>query len=47
MLSDGTRTFSWDAENRLVKVITGTDMREWVYNGAGLRVARKLNRGSQ
>jgi RHS repeat-associated protein len=43
MLSDGTRTFSWDAENRLVKVITGTDMREWVYNGAGLRVARKLN----
>jgi RHS repeat-associated protein len=43
MLSDGTRTFSWDAENRLVKVITGTDVREWVYNGVGLRVARKLN----
>ena len=42
-LSDGLRTFQWDAENRLVKVTKGTNTWEFVYNGLSQRVAEKLN----
>src|SRR5205085_5187912 len=33
LLSDGTRTFEWDAQNQLVAVATGTHRSEFSYNG--------------
>ena len=38
LTSDGTRTFEWDAENRLVAVVQGTRRSEFTYNGLGQRV---------
>jgi RHS repeat-associated protein len=38
MTSDGTRTFEWDAENRLVAVVSGTHRSEFAYDGFGRRV---------
>ena len=43
MTGDGTSTYGWDAENRLVKVTVGGNVHEFSYNGAGLRASRKLN----
>lgn len=36
--SDGTRTFEWDAENRLLAVNQGTHRSEFAYDGEGKRV---------
>jgi YD repeat-containing protein len=36
--SDGTRTFEWDAENRLVAINQGTIRSEFVYDGLSRRV---------
>jgi YD repeat-containing protein len=50
MTSDGTRTFEWDAENRLVSVtITATGHRsEFGYDGMGRRVCiRELDPQTQ
>jgi RHS repeat-associated protein len=38
MTSDGSRTFEWDAENRLVAVIIGTHRSEFTYDGQSRRV---------
>jgi RHS repeat-associated protein len=38
LTSDGTRTFEWDAEDRLVAVVQGTRRSEFTYNGLGQRV---------
>ncbi|MEQ1910052.1 MAG: hypothetical protein ABMA15_14595 [Vicinamibacterales bacterium] len=38
LTSDGTRTFEWDAENRLVAVTTGTHRSEFSYDGLDRRV---------
>jgi RHS repeat-associated protein len=37
MTSDGTRTFEWDAENRLVAVTVGTHRTEFTYDGLSRR----------
>ena len=42
-LSDGLRTFQWDAENRLVKITQGANVYEFTYDGLSRRVAEKLN----
>jgi RHS repeat-associated protein len=38
LTSDGTRSFEWDAENRLVAVVIGTHRSEFVYDELGRRV---------
>jgi len=38
MLTDGVRTFTWDAQNRLTSVTIGTDTWEWDYDGLSRRV---------
>lgn len=38
LLSDGTRTYEWDVENRLTAVVQGSLRSEFTYNGAGERV---------
>lgn len=41
--SDGTRTYVWDAENRLVSVSDGTStLATYTYDGAGRRVQRSV-----
>lgn len=37
LTSDGTRTFEWDALDRLTAVLSGTRRSEFTYNGAGQR----------
>jgi len=43
LTGDGSRTFTWDAENRLTSVTVDGQTYAWTYNGAGQRVAEKLN----
>ena len=38
LTSDGTRTFEWDAENRLLAIEAGTHRSEFSYDGLGRRV---------
>ena len=38
-----TRTFQWDAANRLVKIIDGATTTEWKYSGRGQRMEEKVN----
>jgi RHS repeat-associated protein len=38
LLADGTRTYEWDAENRLTAVSIGTHRGEFGYDGLGRRV---------
>jgi RHS repeat-associated protein len=38
LTGDGTRTFEWDAENRLLAVEAGTHRSEFTYDGLGRRV---------
>lgn len=38
LTNDGTRTFEWDAENRLLAVNQGVLRSEFIYNGLGQRV---------
>ena len=38
LTSDGTRTFAWDAANRLVAIVDGTRRSEFRYDGRGRRV---------
>ncbi len=38
LLSDGMRTFEWDAENRLTAINAGTHRSEFGYDGLGRRV---------
>ncbi len=42
-LSDGPRTYQWDAEDRLVKITQGVNVYEFIYNGHSRRIAEKLN----
>jgi len=42
-LSDGIRTYHWDAENRLVSVTQGTNTYSFGYDYASRRVTEKLN----
>jgi RHS repeat-associated protein len=43
MTSDGTRTYEWDAENRLVAVKEGaTTVASYTYNHRGLRTAKTV-----
>lgn len=39
LTSDGTRSFQWDAEDRLVAIVNGTNRSEFTYDGIG-RYAR-------
>lgn len=41
--SDGQRTYTWDAANRMTSLTTGSDTYFWEYDGAGRRVVEKLN----
>ena len=44
LTNDGAgKAFGWDAANRLVKIVQGADVTEFVYNGYGQRVAEKFN----
>jgi RHS repeat-associated protein len=45
MTSDGTRTFEWDAENRLLAVNQGTLRSEFTYDGNSRRV-RETNKNA-
>ena len=45
LTSDGTRTFMWDAANRLLAVTVGAKTSEFTYNGANRRV-RALEKDS-
>ena len=38
LTSDGTRTFAWDGENRLVQIVSGTHESDFTYDGLGRRV---------
>lgn len=38
LTSDGTRTFEWDAKNRLVAITSGTVRSEFIYDGQDRRV---------
>ena len=38
LTSDGTRTFTWDAENRLISVTIGTHVSAFTYDGLSRRV---------
>jgi RHS repeat-associated protein len=38
LTNDGTRTYEWDAENRLIAVNQGTHRSEFTYDGLGQRV---------
>src|SRR5439155_19712551 len=38
LTSDGTRTFAWDAEDRLLSVVIGTKISEFTYDGFSRRV---------
>ncbi len=42
-LSDGIRTYQWDAEDRLVTITQGTDEYEFIFDGLDRRVAEKVN----
>ena len=42
-LSDGLRTYQWDAEDRLVKITQGANVYEFIYDGFSRRVAEKTN----
>jgi RHS repeat-associated protein len=44
MTSDGTRTYEWDAENRLVAISTGMGtIRSYTYRGDGMRAAQSVS----
>src|SRR6266568_3111703 len=47
MTGDGTRTFEWDAENRLTAVNNGTHRSEFSYDGLSrrIRIVEKTNGG--
>jgi len=38
LVADGTKTFEWDAENRLTAVVQATHRSEFTYDGKGRRV---------
>ncbi len=42
-LSDGLRTYQWDAENRLVKITQGANVYEFTFDGLSRRVTEKVN----
>ena len=42
LTSDGTRTFGWDAENRLVSITSDGIVEQFIYNGIGQRVGQTL-----
>ena len=47
MTSDGTRTYEWDAENRLVAVKEGgSTVTSYTYGGNGLRVSKATSGGT-
>jgi RHS repeat-associated protein len=39
LTSDGTRTYAWDGDNRLVEISTATNTTKFVYNGLGAVVS--------
>ncbi|MDD5198376.1 MAG: hypothetical protein PHC88_01110 [Terrimicrobiaceae bacterium] len=43
LLSDGTKSYEWDAENRLTKITVGSNVYEFAYDGFNRRVSEKLN----
>ena len=43
LLSDGVRSYTYDHANRLTQVVSGTLTTEFVYNGAGDRVAKTMD----
>ncbi len=47
LLSDGTRTYEWDAENRLTAINIGAQRSQFAYDGLGRRVLiTELNNGA-
>ena len=42
----GSWTYTWDAENRLVKAVNGTTRLEFIYDALSRRVAKKLYQGN-
>ncbi len=43
LLTDGERTFTWDAANRLTSVTVAGNTHAWEYDGLSRRVVEKLN----
>jgi len=43
LLSDGIRTYEWDALNRAIKITQGADVYEYAYNGLSQRVSETKN----
>ena len=43
LLSDGLRSYSYDHANRLTQVVSGTLTTQFIYNGAGDRVAKTVS----
>ena len=43
LLSDGLRSYAYDHANRLVQVVSGTLTTQFMYNGAGDRVAKTVD----
>ena len=46
MTGYGSWTYTWDAENRLVKAVNGTTRLEFIYDALSRRVAKKLYQGN-
>ncbi len=47
LLSDGTRTYEWDAENRLTAINIGSQRSQFAYDGLGRRaLITELNNGA-
>ena len=46
MTGYGSWTYTWDAENRLVKAVNGTTRLEFIYDALSRRVAKKFYQGN-
>jgi RHS repeat-associated protein len=46
MTEYGSWTYTWDAENRIVKAVNGTTRLEFIYDALSRRVAKKLYQGN-
>lgn len=46
LLNDGTRTYTWDAENRLVKVVLGSVEAVYAYDATGRRISKVVKENS-
>jgi RHS repeat-associated protein len=43
MISGNSQSYTWDEENRLTKIIIGSNTYEFAYDGLGRRISEKVN----